>query len=115
MLGEGGNDVDWYKFAGDDTFGCTVDPTRQLSGPGLRICKYAQCSDGSSPDVSCPGGTTSDNQGGKPGCCWVGTAPESVDIGCSTGGFGDDSATIWIRVDHPGGVGCEPYTIAYHF
>jgi hypothetical protein len=114
MLDETGSDVDWYTYSGSDTL-CVVDPTRQLMGPALRICKYAQCADGSNPDVSCPTGTTSDTQGGKQGCCWTGGAPVTISFSCSFGGLGDESANIWIRVDHPGGPGCESYAFAYHF
>lgn len=114
ILDETGNDVDWYKFHGDDNAGSTVDPTRQLLGPGVRICKYIECTDGSDPGVGCPSGTTADTQGGKNGCCWTGGASVTLDFGCSFGGFGDDSLNAWIRIDAPNGSGCESYKVDYH-
>lgn len=113
MLDQTGNDVDWYKFHGDDNFFATVDPTRQLFGP-VRICKYIECTDGTDPGVGCPSGTTADTQGGKHGCCWKGGAEVTLDFGCSTAGAGDDSLNAWIRIDQPGGAGCETYKFDYH-
>lgn len=114
ILDQTGTDVDWYKYHLDDASGSVVDPTRQLFGPGLRICKYIACSSGNDPGVGCPSGTTADTQGGKQGCCWTGGQSVTLDFGCSTLGFGDDSLDVWIRVDHQGGPGCEAYDVDYH-
>lgn len=113
ILDETGTDVDWYKLHGNDDSG-VMDPTRQLLGPGLRICKYIVCADGGDPGVGCPSGTTADTQGGKHGCCWTGGASVTLDFSCSFGGLGTDDLDAWIRIDHPGGSGCESYKVDYH-
>lgn len=115
VLDQTGNDVDWYKYAGSDTSLCNVDPTRQLIGPGIRICKYIECSNGKPPSFTCPSGTTDDTQGGHPGCCT--SSGQSFTLGLTCGGtfIGSDDATVYIRVDHPGGPGCESYQANYHF
>ena len=109
VLGENPNDVDWYKYDGSDTFGCVVDPTRQLTGQNIRICKYITCTNAA---FTCPSGTQFDTQAGKPGCCWTGGQSVTVDLSCNTT---NDSATVFMRIDHPGGPGCEPYQVDYHF
>jgi hypothetical protein len=114
-LGPGGNDVDWYKYAGSDTSTCVVDPTRQLLGVGMRICKYIQCDNGKTPSFSCPAGTTDDMQDGHPGCCAAGGTSFTLSLTCGSTFFGSDAATVFIRVDHPGGPGCESYKVSYHF
>lgn len=115
MLDQTGSDVDWYTYHIDDNAFSVVDPTRQLFGPGIRICKYIACSSGNDPGVSCPGGTTADTQGGKHGCCWTGGQSVTVDFGCSAlSGGGDDSLDVWVRIDHQGGAGCEAYKVDYH-
>lgn len=115
MLDETGNDVDWYKFRGDDTASGVIDPTRQLFGPGLRACMYMSCVNGNDPGVGCPSGTTADNQGGKAGCCWSDGQSHTIDFSCtSINPFGDDDIDGWIRIDHPGGAGCEAYKFNVH-
>lgn len=103
-------DVDWYKFKGDDTTFNTVDPTREITTQGsLRLCKYVQC-DGGNAEVSCPGGTTPETSpDGRSGCC--GTS--GFDIGLECPGV-DDNAWVYIRVDQPVPV-CLEYTLAWHY
>ncbi len=115
VLAQGGNDVDWYKYAGSDTTGCTVDPTRQLIGSTIRVCKYVQCSNGKPPSFTCPSGTTDDTQGGFPGCCWTGGQSVTLSLTCGSTFLGSDDATIYMRVDHSGGPGCESYQLNYHY
>lgn len=115
VLDQTKNDVDWYKYAGSDTSTCSVDPTRQLIGAGIRICKYVECSNGKTPSFSCPSGSTDDTQNGKPGCCATNGAPFTLNLTCGSTFLGSDDATIYIRVDHVGGPGCENYQVNYHF
>lgn len=107
--GPNGGDVDWYKYDGSDTFGCVVDPTRQLIGPTMRVCKYLGCT---AAQVTCPSGSQFDVFAGKPGCCWMGGAEVTASLNCNGT---DDSSTVYIRVDHPNGPGCETYQLNYHF
>lgn len=117
MLGEnvgGTGDVDWYKYNGKDTlgFGCSVGkvhPTASVTGPVARVCTYIECT---AAAFTCPSGTQNDVMGGKPGCCWNGSAEVTLDLNCNGT---NDSATVYLRVDHPNGPGCEPYTLKYHY
>lgn len=103
------NDVDWYRYAGSDAFGCVVDPTRGLSATGtLRLCAFFECANGG-PAVDCPDGTTQATAGALPGCC--GDAAFAAGLDCSGS---DDAANVYIRVDHAGDT-CEPYMITYHY
>lgn len=115
ILGQGGDDVDWYTFHGVDAALNVVDPTRQVQGGAARACIYVDCDDNDDEDFSCPGGTTADTQGGNPGCCWTGGASVSLNLVCGSTSLDSDDATIWLRVDHPGGPGCEAYQLNYHY
>jgi len=113
----GAGDVDWFKYVGEDTFGYSVDPTREFLANGfqLRICKFIQCKENNNPDFGgCPNETTSAvSPGGLAGCC--GTFGFSLDLSCSSGGSLNDDATVYIRIDSPAGEDCAPYTVNYHF
>ncbi len=107
-------DVDWYSYLGTDGFGSVVDPTRQLIGAGIRICKYLDCVDEAPEEFDCPSGTQPDTQGGHPGCCWSGGEEVAIDAFNCNGPISDD-ATVYIRIDHVGGPECEAYTLNYHY
>lgn len=109
------DDVDWYRYDGSDDFGSVVDPARQIVAAGVRLCKYIDCAGGEAEDFTCPSGTTSDTQNGHPGCCWTGGTYYLIDLVCGSSSLDSDNAAIYIRVDHPGGPGCEPYTVNYHY
>ena len=112
---DGGSDVDWYKYTGEDALGCVVDATRALtsSGGSVRLCKYAQCSNNNDAAISCPGGTSAaTSPDGRPGCC--GTSGFDMAPDCASFPSTDDSSIIYIRVDQPGG-DCVSYSIDYHF
>lgn len=108
----GPDDVDWYRYDGQDAFGCVVGPTRSVTFMmPARICKYVQCSGGGDPTVTCPAGTTGDTSpGGRPGCC----ASDGFEIDIDCPGV-DDNTTTYIRIDNPNGGECIPYTVAYHY
>ena len=120
-LGQGGDDVDWYKYRGEDNVGSVVDPTRMLIGAGIRICKYIRCGDANDPndedeDFECPGGTTTDvDAAGDPGCCWTSGLDVQIDLVCGSSSLNSDDATIFIRIDRPNGMGCESYQLDYHY
>jgi len=108
-------DVDWYKYHGVDLLGNVVDPTRQVMSAGVRICKYIQCDNGESSVFSCPSGTTTDTQQGIAGCCWTNSAPETLDLTCGSTSLDSDNATVFIRVDNPQKLVCQPYVVQYHY
>ena len=105
------DDVDWYKYHGDDTFGYVVDPTRGLTTPdNLRLCAFFDCDDGSDAAVTCNGGATSaQSPDGRPGCCH--SQGFTADIDCSSS---DDSAEVFIRLDKPVPA-CVTYDLMYHY
>ncbi len=108
-------DVDWYRYHGIDLTGNVVDPTRQILSAGVRICKYIQCDNGEANDFSCPSGTTPDTASGHPGCCWMSTSPVTLDLTCGSTSLDSDNATVFIRVDNPGALFCQAYTMQYHY
>jgi len=108
---ESATDVDYFKYAGKDAVGCTVDATIRgpVSSP-LTYCVFARCSTGVTTWKSCiSGGKTTVS--GMDGCCGVGSA--QLDYSCST--ISDDSATIWMSVSQKGTAACVPYSATYHF
>jgi hypothetical protein len=108
-------DVDWYKYHGVDLFGNVVDPTRQVMSAGVRICKYIECDNGESDDFTCPSNTTADMQSGLPGCCWSDSTPVTLDLTCGSTDLDSDNATVFIRVDNPQKLVCQPYVVQYHY
>lgn len=104
------DDVDWFVFGGEDVPLGVVDPTRTLiATAGARLCVYAHCESGGT-SVGCFLDTPDTAPGGDKGCCGVGTV--SPNINCD--GL-DDSATVWIKVEHTNGLACEEYQLDYHF
>jgi hypothetical protein len=112
----GQNDIDWFTYEGDDTFGCVVDPTRSFtqSESGLRLCKFFECFSGNT-EFSCPSGTTAaTSPGSRPGCC--GTAGFDVtNLNCT--GTTDEHVQVYLRVDRPGATAatCNHYSLSYHY
>lgn len=108
-----GNEVDWFRYEGTDSFGSSVNPARNLITAGaLRMCKFAECTnDLFATDVTCPEGTVAtQSPGGRPGCC--GDDSFELELGCS--GVIDDDATVYIRFDQ-GLADCTQYTLEYHY
>jgi hypothetical protein len=111
---DGPDDVDWYKYVGADTLGCSVDATRALSASGsVRLCKFAQCSNGNEATIVCPAGATGAiSPDGRPGCCSL--TGFDMAPGCASFPSTDDSSLVYIRLDQPEG-DCVSYTVDYHF
>jgi hypothetical protein len=113
----GANDVDWYTYVGDDSFGCVVDPTRSFtqSQGGLRLCKFMECVDANAvTEITCGGGSSpATSPQGRDGCC--GTAGFVADVNCT--GSTDDITEVYIRLDQPGANAstCNSYTLDYHY
>lgn len=108
-------DVDWYAYHGVDGVGSTTDPGRQIIGAGIRICKYIDCDGEEDEDFDCPSGTAPDTQSGHPGCCWTGGEAIEWGLTCGSSSLNSDNAVVYMRVDHVGGPGCEPYTLKYNY
>jgi hypothetical protein len=114
----GDDDVDWYTYIGDDSFGCVVDPARVIaqSQSGLRLCKFFRCVDANAAtEFSCPALTNAaTSPEGRAGCC--GSFGFGVsDLNCT--GSTDDIAEVFIRVDQPGATPstCNSYTLDFHY
>ncbi|MEM6294617.1 MAG: hypothetical protein AAGA54_25305 [Myxococcota bacterium] len=108
-----GDETDWFTYFGDDTFFTSVNPARTLTTAGaLRMCKYAECTDGIfSTEVTCPEGTASaESPEGRPGCC--GTEDFEIQLDCLDAI--DDDAQMYMRFDQ--GLGdCTQYTVEFKF
>lgn len=108
MIGD--EDLEWFKFGGNDKFGCTVNPSVSISADsGYHFCMFVSCG---SPSASCPGGTESaKSPSGKPGCCATNTKGFEMKIGCS--GVNDDS-TILLRLSRKTDA-CIEWKMSYHY
>lgn len=108
------DDVDWYRYNGNDTILGNVDPARFVkSDAGVRLCKFAECEGGIDvTEFDCPPETEpATSPAGRPGCC----APMGIaldDANC-TGGL-DDDMQVFLRVDQ-GGAACVNYELIYHY
>lgn len=108
------DDVDWYRYNGNDTVLGNVDPARFVkSDGGVRLCKFAECDSGiDNTEFECPAETEpATSPAGRPGCC----APMGIaldDANCS--GSLDDDMQVYLRVDS-GGQACVDYELIYHF
>lgn len=110
----GPDDVDWFRYDGEDASFQTVDPFRTIAASaGIRFCKFAECMNGlENTEFECgEGATATTSPDGRPGCC-----AEAVihvpDANCS-GTISDDMA-IWVRIDQAEEA-CVPYAFDYHF
>jgi len=107
-------DVDWFRYQGDDDFGSNVAPERELvSSGGLRLCKFLECDNGlAETEFECPPGTEyALSPMARPGCCASGGIA-LPDLNCT--GVIEDNATVYIRVDQPEEA-CVTYSVAYQY
>ncbi len=109
-------DVDWFYYRGSDTFGCVVDPSREVIASGeVRFCKFARCVTGATSIDACPAGTVNAaTDEGDPGCCAEGltTTNFAVTPGCA--GAADD-VRIYMRIDRGAAERWTTYSARYHF
>jgi hypothetical protein len=104
-------DVDTYKFRGNDTYLCRLDPKATNQTPGVRMCLFAQCLAGKTTVTSCLAGTAATSKTGLPGCCVDGPGDVKLDFDCN--GSGDDTADFFLRIDQPKTNECIAYQASY--
>jgi len=104
------NDVDWWYYDGEDTFGYQVDATVSAAADGqIQICQYAECP---SVTFTCPVGSSDDvSPDGRAGCC---TTEVSLSYSPNCAGSSDD-ATIYLRITKPSGFTCVTYSLDIHY
>lgn len=105
-------DVDYFKFAGEDTWGDVAKAAASTSGGGFRLCVFVSCKGGSIAELKgCENGSTTATSPptGLVGCCST-SGDVQVDHNCS--GL-DESANVYLRVDQA--TVCTPYNLAWHF
>jgi hypothetical protein len=109
----GVGDIDWYRYTGTSpTNLCFVDPTVTIDTPGLRLCEFALCTEGTTSVTSCTNGSPATSPAGTGGCCTTSTTAMTMKITCSSL---TNAADIYVRVDQPPSNTCTPYNVAYHY
>lgn len=113
---EGDEDIDWYRYIGNDDAGSFVDPTRTVdASEAIRVCKYVACGDGPADLDACPEGSLSGSTDtGDPGCCIQGGSISDFTIAFDCPGVSDD-ATIYISIDSGPADVCTAYTMDFHY
>lgn len=111
---DGPDDVDWYRYTGDDDITGNVDPARFVDANAIvRLCKFAECENGlEHTEFDCPPETeVATSPLGRPGCC----AAQGVALGdANCTGVLEDNMDVYMRVDQ-GGAACVDYELIYHF
>lgn len=111
---DGPDDIDWYRYAGNDTLLGNVDPARFVKADGgLRLCKFAECEGGVEvTEFECPVETEpAVSPAGRPGCC----APAGIALGdANCTGSIDDDMHVFLRIDQAEQA-CVDYELIYHF
>lgn len=109
----GAVDVDYYKLLALDTYGAVADPTLSFASPGVEICMFLSCVQGSGIDFKgCSAGSQATSDAGYQGCCLAAPGSTTLDYDCLD--TTDESAVIYIRVRQAGNA-CVPYMASYHF
>ena len=114
----GPDDVDWFRYDGNDVAFQTVDPFRTIvASADVRFCKFANCpgEDGIA-DTNFPcqdGAVATTSPDGRPGCC-ADTLIHVPDAVCGSSSLNDDDMAIWIRIDQAEDA-CVSYAFDYHF
>ena len=107
-------DVDFYKFAVKDRFGCSFGPHFEAKTAGTQMCVFVSCSSGPATIASCADGAATTSETGLKGCCATGPANVTPNWDCP--GFTDnDSAEVFVRVKQTAGKACLPYAWSYRF
>lgn len=111
---DGPDDVDWYRYTGDDDILSNVDPARFVkSTGGVRLCKFAECEGGiEDTEFECPAETEeATSPSGRPGCC----APAGIVLGdANCSGVIEDNMQVFMRVDQAEDA-CTAYELIYHY
>ncbi len=110
----GPDDVDWFRYDGEDSLLDTVDPFRTIaSSADVRFCKFAECGgDLSDTEFACEeGASATTSPDGRPGCC-ADSVIHVPDANCS--GVVSDDMAIWIRIDQAAEA-CVQYAFDYHY
>lgn len=111
---KGAVDVDFYKFAGEDTARCKVDPMVVSPTSGLEICMFVSCMKGETKFKGCTGGVEAVSDIGNPGCCVATPGETKLDFSCGGLTQVNTSANVFVRVKQITDQ-CTPYQFAYHF
>jgi hypothetical protein len=113
---EGDEDIDWYRYIGNDDAGSVVDSTRTVDASGaIRLCKYIACTDGPADLDACPEGSVSGSTDtGAPGCCVQNGSIADFTVAFNCPGVSDD-ATIYISIDSGPADICTAYTMDFHY
>jgi hypothetical protein len=112
----GAVDIDFYKLAGQDKAGCSLDTEFSAATAGTEICVWARCKNATENAVSgCAQGVEDTSVVGMKGCCASAPSKATPEWDCE--GFTDnDSADFIIRVRPLAGAqACLPYTFSYRF
>jgi hypothetical protein len=102
------DDVDYFRFHGEDTTLCRQGAYAATSG-AVRLCMLPKCDDGTYPAITCTKGTKS-TVDGRSMCCVASGGAVEIDFNCS--GI-DDSADVYLRVSSASA--CRSYSVDYHY
>lgn len=107
----------WFKVAGEDTFGCAVDPAATLATnvQGAELCIFATCNGPTTP--ACVSGSAT-TDGGLSGCCTTGSVAQLT--GESSGGLcpqkTSDDADVYVRIRLDAtATACVPFDLTVHY
>lgn len=117
----GGGDVDWYAYEGNDTIWGWASPRQRFeqASHDARLCVFLKCVDpNATTQFTCPSGTTSaTSPDNRFGCCETGADAdfEVTDLNCT--GTGSEDVYVYIRVDDPAGSAgtCTSYVLEYYY
>lgn len=112
----GAVDVDFFKLAGRDKAGCSLDTEFSAATSGTEICVWARCKNATANAVTgCAQGVADTSVVGMKGCCAAAPSKATPEWDCA-GITDNDSADFIIRVKQAaGGDKCLPYTFSYRF
>jgi len=104
-------DVDFFRFTGQDVFGCLVDPRAAVTAPGatmVDLCMYADCGPGGTT-VTCTAGVAV-SYDTLQGCCER-DAPVQIGVQCQGTA---DTADVYISVTSEVAA-CNDYRLEFHY
>jgi hypothetical protein len=107
-----GADVDWYTYLARTALDAAGRAL--VSESTIEVCKYLECTSGTT-EVACPVGTTpATSPGGRAGCCDSGGFELADGDPCPE--MDVDEVTVWVRVRSPGASAsaCAGYELELH-